>query len=204
MIAILHQLEIILPSTKLKCTQLYSITYCACGLTGPKPPPLVAYSGCFFKSNSSTCCRGVWLVDSLHGSDSTYTQTKDKDYFNPCTVFGDNILCIIFVLETTYHQQSKLPVYRQFMAMGSHLFKEGWVNPQVLGHHIEAEKMAINAFASHGHSIEVLVLFCCQLQKSQLLLSLNEEFENKNDFFFIQTEYQPLYNLSLSLTFTTV
>lgn len=46
---------------------------------------------------------------------------------------------------------------------------------QVLGHNIEAEKMAIDAVASHGQSIEVLMLFCCQLQKSQFLLSLDKE-----------------------------
>lgn len=40
-------------------------------LTGPKPPPLDTYSGFFSKSNSSTCCCGVWLVDNLHGSDKT-------------------------------------------------------------------------------------------------------------------------------------
>lgn len=69
--------------------------------------------------------------------------------------------------------------------MGSHFFEEGWVISQVLGHHIEAENMAINAFASHGHSIEVLVLFCCNLQKSQPFLSLNEELEKKNVFVFL-------------------
>lgn len=40
-------------------------------LTGPKPPPEDTYSGCLTRSNSSTCCRGVWLVDSFHGSDRT-------------------------------------------------------------------------------------------------------------------------------------
>lgn len=40
-------------------------------LTGPKPPPLHTYSGFLSKSNSSTCCCGVWLVDNLHGSDKT-------------------------------------------------------------------------------------------------------------------------------------
>lgn len=43
-------------------------------LTGPKPPPLDTYSGLFSRSNSSTCCCGVWLVDSLQGSDRTWEE----------------------------------------------------------------------------------------------------------------------------------
>lgn len=42
-------------------------------LTGPKPPPEETYSGCLTRSKSSNCCRGVWLVDNLQGSDSTCT-----------------------------------------------------------------------------------------------------------------------------------
>lgn len=144
-------------------------------LTGPKPPPLVTYSGCFFKSKRSICCRGVWLVDSLQGSDSTYTHTKDKKdmmchvaFLSCCLVNYQTSAVLLYV---------SLPVYRRFITMGSHLFEEGWVISQVLGHHIEAEKMTIDAFTSHGHSIELLVLFCCYLQKSQLLFSLNEENE---------------------------
>lgn len=39
-----------------------------------------------------------------------------------------------------------------------YFFKEGWLHPQVLGDHIEAEQMSVNSGSSHGHSIEVLML----------------------------------------------
>lgn len=39
-----------------------------------------------------------------------------------------------------------------------YFFKEGRVHPQVLGDHIEAEQMSVDAGSSHGHPVEVLVL----------------------------------------------
>lgn len=104
-------------------------------------------------------------------------------------IFEDNILCILSC--TLSNIKSKSPVYRRFMVMRSHLFKEWWVISQVLGNHIETEKMTIDAFASHGHSVEVLVLFCCQLQKSQPLLSLNEEWGEKNESWIIWPSRSP-------------
>lgn len=56
------------------CSSMYINTQT---LTGPKPPPLDTYSGFLSKSNSSTCCWGVWLVDNLQGSDKTCWVKQD-------------------------------------------------------------------------------------------------------------------------------
>ena len=41
-------------------------------LTGPKPPPADICSGCLRISSLLVCWWGVWLVDSVHGSLSTW------------------------------------------------------------------------------------------------------------------------------------
>lgn len=41
-------------------------------LTGPNPPPSDTNSGWFFRSNSSICWTGVWLVERRQGSDKTW------------------------------------------------------------------------------------------------------------------------------------
>ena len=48
-------------------------------LTGPKPPPADICSGCLRISSLLVCWCGVWLVDSVHGSLSTWWEvTKVK------------------------------------------------------------------------------------------------------------------------------
>lgn len=47
-----------------------------------------------------------------------------------------------------------------------YFFEEGRLHPQVLGDHIEAEQMSVNAGSSHGHSIEVLVFLRSELEQS--------------------------------------
>lgn len=40
------------------------------------------------------------------------------------------------------------------------LFQEGRLHPEVLGHHVEAEEVSVDASPGHGHAAELLVLFC--------------------------------------------
>lgn len=53
-------------------------------LTGPNPPPAPTYLGNLLMSTKLSCCCGVWLVDSLHGSESTWRPThwEQKDCFS--------------------------------------------------------------------------------------------------------------------------
>lgn len=45
-------------------------------LTGPNPPPSDTKSGWFFRSKSSICWTGVWLVERRHGSDRTWDKSR--------------------------------------------------------------------------------------------------------------------------------
>lgn len=47
-------------------------------LTGPNPPPSDTKSGWFFRSKSSICWTGVWLVERRQGSDKTWVVSRKK------------------------------------------------------------------------------------------------------------------------------
>ena len=46
----------------------------------------------------------------------------------------------------------------------AHLLQEGGLLPEVLGHHVEAEEVAVDAHPGHGQAVQALVLLCCILQ----------------------------------------
>lgn len=56
--------------------------------------------------------------------------------------------------------------------MCPHLLEEGGFLPQVLGHHVEAEEVAVDAHTRHGQAVHALVLLRCHLQQLQAILSL--------------------------------
>ena len=59
-------------------------------------------------------------------------------------------------------------------SVDAHLFEEGRVHAQVLGHHVQAEEVSVDAVARHGQPVEVLVLLggpSEQLSAMLLLLS---------------------------------
>lgn len=53
-----------------------------------------------------------------------------------------------------------------------YLLEEGWVFSQVFGHHIETEKVAVDALSCHGQAVQVLVVVCCLFEQLEALFSL--------------------------------
>lgn len=51
-----------------------------------------------------------------------------------------------------------------------YLLQEGRVNPQVLGDHVQTEKVSINSSSSHGHPVKVLVFLWSQAEETPALL----------------------------------
>lgn len=49
-------------------------------LTGPNPPPAPTYLGNLLMSTKLSCCCGVWLVDNLHGSESTWRPSHREQW----------------------------------------------------------------------------------------------------------------------------
>lgn len=54
----------------------------------------------------------------------------------------------------------------------AYLLQERRVNCQILGHHIEAEEVPVDAGAGHGEAVQVLVLLTSYLEQLEPLLRL--------------------------------
>lgn len=126
--------------------------------TGPKPPPEDTYSGCLTRSNRSTCCTGVWLVDSLHGSDRTW---------NTFLFFIPNIIQLWRQL--VWHQESPKG---SLTPASPYLLEEGRVFSEVFGDHIKTEEVTVDASSRHRQAVHALVLFSCLFQQPQTLFCL--------------------------------
>lgn len=103
------------------------------------------YSGWLTMSNSSTCWTGVWLVDSLHGSDSTCnTHISSMRYWLYWGIDAD---------------LDRLLRVRWQMTETRNLFQERRLHSKVFGHHVEAKQVSVDASSSHSHAVQLLVLF---------------------------------------------
>ena len=79
---------------------------------------------------------------------------------------------LAITLGTSYGFPNDFVLPGSFQPACSHLLQEGGLLPEVLGHHVEAEEVAVDAHPGHGQAVQALVLLCCLLQQLQTLLSL--------------------------------
>lgn len=96
-------------------------------------------------------------MDSLQGSDKTCT----KDVTSSSE--------LLVGLPSVWPSE---PARRRPAAGSSHLLEEGRILSQVLGDHVEAEEVTVDALARHGQAVHVLVLLRCLFEQLQPFFSL--------------------------------